>query len=180
MNNQERILACRYAKAFFNTYQDYIEYDDLYVLERAERFFIEHKEINFLMKVSSLSIKAKQDALVFISKQIGLKDVFITLLFLLIDKKRSSLFVEVFKQLRLELKRRKSITEWMVTSSLVLNDVQKNTIEAFLKKIVGAHSICTYKQNQALIAGVRIQSDTLLWENSLQQRLQRITRFLVQ
>lgn len=180
MNNQERLLSRRYAKAFFNVYEEQIDFDDFYALERAEKFFVERKEINFFMKISSLSSKAKQDALVSISQQIGLKSIFLKLLFLLIEKKRSSFFPEIFKQLRLELKRRKSITEWMITSSIVLSDLQKDTLEVFLKKTVGMHTVCTYKQNQALIAGVRIQSDTLLWEDSLQQRLQRITRFLVQ
>lgn len=180
MNTQERILSSRYAKAFFNLYEDQITFDDLYALERAEKFFLERKEINFFMKISSLNMQAKEEALVKLCKQFGLQAIFLKLLFLLVEKKRSSFLPELFRQLRLELKRRKSITEWLVTSSMLLNKTQKDTIEKFLKKTVGMHTICTYKQDETLIAGIRVQSDSLLWEVSLRQRLQRITRFLVQ
>ncbi len=180
MNTQERTLSCRYAKAFLNIYENQMTFDDLYALERAERFFLERKEINFFMKISSLNMQVKKEALVKLCSQFGLQDVFLKLLFLLVEKKRLSFLPELFKQLRLELKRRKSITEWLVKSSIFLNEMQKETIENFLKKTVGMHTICTYKQDETLIAGVRVQSDTLLWEVSLRQRLQRITRFLVQ
>ena len=180
MNRQESIISFRYAKAFFNLYEDQIIIDDLYALERAEKFFLERKEIHFFMKISSLDAHYKKNALVLLCKQFGLQPLFLTLLFLLIDKKQSSFLPEIFKQLRLELKRRKFITEWMITSSILLDQAQKDIIEKFLKKSVGIYIFCSYKQDITLIAGIRVQCDTLLWENSLRQQLKCITRFLVQ
>ncbi len=179
MNMQKRLLAKRYAVAFFNVYKNQVVDADFQALDRAYCFFIEHKNINCFMKLTSLDENHKKEALRIIIKKIGLSEVFISLLDLLTDQKRTCFLPELFFALKVQFKKVKNITEWTVQSSLTLSKERKGYIEGMLKKISKNNIRCTYKLDTTLIAGIRLQSEQLLWESSVRQKLQRITRFLM-
>jgi len=180
VNVVQQLLARRYARAFFNVYGTMVVETDFEGLERARIFFVQHKNINFFMKLSSLDAAVKKSAVKVLLKDLGLSPIFSKVLSLLIDEKRTYFLPEFFYQLRNEFKKVKGVTEWKISSSQDLSEDDQKIIEAFLKKTSKNDIYCVYECNNALIAGVRMQSDELLWENSVRQRLQRIARFLAQ
>ena len=57
---------------------------------------------------------------------------------------------------------------------LLLSMNDKEQIEQFLVRATGHTNIYKYKVDNALIAGVRLQSETLLWEHSIAKQLRQL------
>ena len=70
------------------------------------------------------------------------------------------------------------IMTFTISSSETLTDQQKKKIETFLHKHVDETVSCSYTLDKTLIAGVRLQSDCLLWEDSIRGRLQTLQESL--
>lgn len=58
-----------------------------------------------------------------------------------------------------------------VASSCELLDEQRKSIESFIARHVSGKKSYTYTVDPSLIAGVRIYSDTILWEVSIEKQL---------
>ena len=179
MNIKEIILARCYAKAFLNISGDAITETDFSAMCKGYDFFFQRKRLSFLMQLSALPKKIKNDGIEILRKELGLSPVFNQLLFLIIEKKHSFLFAELFRQLCFEYRRRNTITLFYVYSSIELLQEQKKVIKKFLHSLSGKRVICFYKIDTSLIAGIRLQSDDLLWENSIRQRLLHARRALL-
>ncbi len=101
---------------------------------------------------------------------------FITLTRTLIEHKRIWLAAAVFRRLFALYKERTGLHQFVVRSSHELTDELRIEVERFLARAAGQGSIYTYTVDNRLIAGIRMQSDTLLWENSVRKQLNTVRR----
>jgi len=61
-----------------------------------------------------------------------------------------------------------------VSSSHALLDEQKRELEAFVERTSGQHFFFETKIDKSLIAGIRLEGDLLMWEDSISCKLQAI------
>lgn len=178
MQIKQKILARRYALAFLNTYFVSLKKTDLQGIIDLRDFFKKRRRACFLMRLSLLDDTVKCNALDAIVKEFNVSVCFQKIIHLLIAHKRTLLLEDVFGEIYNEYKDRKGLITFTVTSAGKMSDQQKNKIENFLKDITQKAVACSYQEDQSLIAGVRLQSDQLLWETSIKDRLNNVTSML--
>jgi F0F1-type ATP synthase delta subunit len=76
-------------------------------------------------------------------------------------------------------KERAGIHDFVIKSAVALSQQEKDQIEKFLARKTGQDNIYTYHVDTRLIAGVRLRSQTLLWEHSIAQQLRQLELSLV-
>jgi len=176
INNKrkERYLARRYAQAFLNVFGKKLSASDQENLCAGATFFEEHRKAIFLMQLGFLEEEIKLEALTKIGNKMGLPAIFENLMKLLVEHKRAFLLEEVFKQLCSIFKEQLGTMQFTVKSAGELTDEQKKEVVAFLAKETGKNIFCIYKQDPSLIAGIHLQNEHFLWENSIRGRLSRV------
>ncbi|MGB8366998.1 MAG: F0F1 ATP synthase subunit delta, partial [Candidatus Babeliales bacterium] len=93
------------------------------------------------------------------------------LLELLLNDNRAFLICDVLYYVCLLYRQYKNITKFAMISSHLLSEEDKKIIKHFLMQMTEQDIMYTTKIDKKLIAGIRLQSDTLLWEYSIRQRL---------
>lgn len=172
MNNQT-LIAKRYAQAFLNTTSFSLE--DFKKVQQAVFFLEQHPEVFVLLKIPLLDASVKRTALEKkIIENFGLPKSFITLLDVLVVKKRSELILDVLKNILVIYKEQNNVQLFTISSSSILDEAQMDVIKKFLKNKTNATVLTTFCHDTNLIAGVRMQSDELQWEYSVAKQLKQI------
>ncbi len=170
MNRHEEILARRYAKAFLNVYGDQITQDGYHAIVLALRFLKENREIITYFKFPRMHEEKKQ-AIQKLVKMFALPERFISLTNLLCKQQRLYLLVVVLKVLLELYRKEKGIMEFSIKSSHELSELQVKEIQQFLSIKTGKIIFYHYALDKQLIAGIRLMSHSLLWEQSIAQQL---------
>lgn len=171
MIGSEAYLAKKYAQAFFNVYGDQLSDKDFYNICSAGSFFARHKQVLFFLTwpiiETDIKVKAiKQALLVF-----HLSDPFDKLVDLLATHKRTFLIMLVLDKLCALYKKNNKIMTFSIASSHQLEADQLDILKRFLMGITGQTIMYEYKVDKKLIAGIRMESQTLLWEYSISMQL---------
>jgi len=174
MDIQARKIARNYAKAFLNYIGDVLTPSHCEILKTALSSFKQYPEAITLLKIPTISSKLKKEKLLFWFNALKLPVDITKLLDVLVQHQRLFLFSEVMEQLCSEYYERNNIVEFCIRSTVLLKQEQVDSIHAFLEHKIGKHIRSTSMLEKKLIAGVRFQSDTFLWEYSLRQRLRNI------
>lgn len=178
MNRLRDRLARRYARAFLNVFSTTLSSSDLENLKKMAKFLSKHSHACFLMELSLLPEDVKIKAIIDVCKRFNLSDPCHKLWLLLVKHQRASLFPDVLYLIVELYQRDANIMTFTVSSSMALSDHQKQKIEKFLHTHVKGSVLCSYILDQKLIAGIRLQSDSLLWENSIQRSLRMLQESL--
>jgi len=166
MNNKD-IIARKYAKAFLNLYEDQISLEDLDNIRKLEHFFASHKKVIFFLSVPNIQTITKEKLLDELFQRFNLKTLLNPLVHLLSNSKRLFLIDNILTHIKLIYKKRNDITRFTITSSHEMPPQDIKIIEKFLACQTNKTIISTYNIDKKLIAGIRLQSDTLLWEYSI-------------
>ena len=126
------------------------------------------------MRLSLLDDAIKRTALLTLCQELELPDVCQKLLNLLVEDKRSLLFGSVFGALQTQINERLNATVCHVSYVGALTQSDKQSITSFLEQATGKTVLCHYRLDPTLIGGVRLQTDNLLWEDSVRNSLNRI------
>jgi F-type H+-transporting ATPase subunit delta len=179
--NEQIVIARRYAHAFLNVFIESLSNNDLTNIEQAIDFFTKHKQLIALLKVPHIDTQQKSDALEYILLKIyHLPESFKKLVSLLVSQKRAYYILEVLIQLNEYYQIYKNIEYFQIKSSHQLEQKELELLEQFLKEQTEAIIIYKYEIDPDLIAGIRMQSNTLLWEYSIQKQLNALTHQLKQ
>ncbi len=169
------LLAHRYAIAFLNVYQHSLTVPVIKRLAELIKFLESHKQSLFYVKVSSIPEIIKRDVLGQLFEQFELKTpAFFALLTTLAQHKRLFLSLPILHKIYQDYEKRMNISEFVVATATQLNQDQITTIQKFLEKQIQQAVDLTVTLDRSLIAGIRIQSDTLLWEHSIRKQLKDI------
>ena len=175
MNNRQ-IIARKYAKAFLNLYLDEVTSDDFNAIKHLAVFFSKHKKSLYFLSIPSIHTETKKEAIDELLKKFKLYHIFEPLVRTLISAKRTFLIYDILKEVVLLYKQRKNIMMFNIISSHQLDDSDVKIIEKFLaiktnKKIMSQSAI-----DKELVAGIRLQSDTLLWEYSIYKQCEALRK----
>lgn len=174
--NSKSIVASKYAKAFLNVYIQQISIDNLNSIEKLIAFFDVHRKTIFFLSVPNIKRSKKEEILSQLFEKFDLNGPLRPLINILASQKRLFLINEILKYISLFYKKRKNIMMFNISISHKLDTQDLEIIEQFLsiktgKKIMSQHSV-----DKNLIAGIRLQSNTLLWEYSIRQQCQTLLK----
>jgi len=169
MNNKD-IIARKYAKAFLHIFIDKMTLNDFHTIKKLESFFSNHKKTLFFLSIPNINPEQKYTLLVKLLKQFEAFEHLEALIRLLLNHKRVFLIKDVLKQIILLYKELKNIMLFNITSSDQLDESSLEIIEKFLATNSGKNIIWQHKIDKNLVAGIRLKSDSLLWEYSIQKQ----------
>lgn len=176
---KKRRVAASYAQAFCNihpTLDQEVFFASLARIEAAHN----HYPVFFgLLHASSIRPRDKRAALEFFAEKHTLPLPFTTLLVTLAQHKTIDLLPLTLEALAREYKKRRNITDVMITSSAPLSLEEKSKVSAFAAEKIPSHElIYSFSEDEALISGIKIQSDSYYYENSIARTLVQIENSL--
>jgi ATP synthase F1 delta subunit len=175
MNQPAAYIARRYAKAFLDLYRDKLHVDDLEKLSTLEQFLMTNKPVLSLLNALQKDSRSQTLALEQLLTRFEVTFL-IPVARLLLKARRMFLLPELLKQLCRLYQKWHKIMFFTVTCSRQLASEELAIIRAFLTRLTGLTVICTTSVDKNLIAGIRLQSDTLLWEYSLAKQMRLLKR----
>ncbi len=177
--NAAQIVARKYAQACINVFLEHISLDDFYNIVAAQKYIKARKRILFFLRLSVIQDSIKKQVLYTICEKFKLGKPIQKLVNLLIDDKRSFLFEQVLSALIELYKKKQHIYAFKFIGAYELSPKDEEQLQAFLAKQTGYDIIYESMVDKELIAGVRLQSDTLLWEHSIRKQLHDIELQLI-
>jgi F-type H+-transporting ATPase subunit delta len=174
MNYTESVLAQRYAQAYLNLYIDSISYKDFRAIRDAGLFFAKNRHLLFFLNWPAIKkvtkITALQQALEYCQVPSSINHLVV----LLAAHKRMFLITKILEYICALYEKKHAIAQVTISSSHPMTDQQLKVMQQFLAHKTGLSIIYDYKIDKKLIAGIRMQSNTFLWEHSINQQLENI------
>ncbi len=174
MNITNIHLARRYAIAFLRLYGNTIDSQAFLTIKNTYQFLQLHPEIMFFLSRPMISDEEQKICLKKLTQKFSLLPEFERLVELLIEHRRTYLFNDILRSLLWEYQIMFNTILFFVTSSHALSKVELDSIKNFLEKTSGALVIIEHTIDKSLIAGIKIISDMLCWEYSINRQLNRI------
>jgi len=179
MMNAGPILAKKYATAFLNVFERDVSLQDISHVCAAGDFLTRNRTLLYFLAWPALSVDVKIKALQDVLEKFRLAYSFEKLVALLAADRRLHIIDAVFSHICLLYMTRKKIANVAITSSHQLSPADIETIEQFLVNITGLSIIYDYKIDKNLIAGIRLQSGTFLWQYSVRKQLDQMKLQLI-
>lgn len=171
--NGRLTLAKKYATAYLNLFDEQFDLNSIGRVHEAISFF-DHPEVQSALKLPTIASDCERDNLQRVLERFQLPVSLMRLVDLLLVHKRIVLFPDILVELSKLYKERHGIATYQIISSQKLDEKDLASINAFLSKLSGKHIISTEKIHESLIAGIRLQSETTLWEYSIRKQLNEL------
>lgn len=175
------IIAKKYAIALLNTSKENLSEKMVQQLDHFADLLKRNKSIIAYLTLPTLSSSAKQMLVQKITTHFNLDALLAKMIVHLINKKRIYLLGLIIKHVIKQYQIRNSISVFFVSTSHPLQEEEKQRIIDSILEMVPHEKIqTTFAVVPELISGIRIQSDTLLWERSISRLLQRTQQITFQ
>lgn len=173
--NVPHLLARKYARAFLAVARGQFTLDMVSVCS-ALAHALEESKMQMQRIMALMHEKEQQKVMEQVVAQSGLPAAFGNLIRLLIQEKRLILLPLVLEQIVDLYKEQEGILMCTVTSSHPLDATLRAAVQQFLARATGRVIMEQYVIDKSLIAGIRMRSDTVLWEYSIDKQLKAIAR----
>ncbi len=165
-----------YARAFLNVCGEDITQEMVRNFVQAASFLHDHRRVLFLLKVPLISDAVKKRGIQELATRFHLPGCIDELFDLLLQHRRASLFAKVLQAIVTEYNKRYQHEIVLVTSAIALTEPQKKVIMRFIEAQFSGTKEYRFKTDTSLIAGIKIMSNTLLWESSIDNYLRECTQ----
>ena len=167
-------LSRKYAKAFNNVFAARLSLSDIEHIAQATDYLESRRRTCFFLRLPVIDDDTKKQALILMCKRFSLPLAVENLIDLLLSHKRSYILPHVLTYIVELYKIRHKILNFTIASSHQLSEKTIETIQEFLAKQTGNTIMYIDKIDKKLIAGLRLESTTFLWEYSIRKHLRRI------
>lgn len=177
------VLARRYAQAYLNVYEHELT-DSVRENIKALRDFLGlNSRIVFFLMVPSIAEEVKVRGIAFLGEKFELPKGLQKSMHILLQSKRACLLGRFFDFIDILYQKKYGRVSFVVSSSHEIASQDKEILQNFLKKLVSLEKcadradydiLCTYKIDKKLIAGIRMQSNTHVWEHSIAKQLRSV------
>ncbi|MGB8467654.1 MAG: F0F1 ATP synthase subunit delta [Candidatus Babeliales bacterium] len=168
MNNQQK-LARLYAQAYMGVYGHTLDRTHIATLELLARLFIDDTRARALIKFPHAAA-LQQQWFTRLAKQCAVES-WLAIVMLLMQHARLQLLGLVTHSIVTLYYQKHDMLRCTIETACPVLSQEYETIAHFFEKMAGKEIIYTTKVDTALIAGVRISSSTVLWEDSIRKRL---------
>lgn len=166
MDAQSDLLASRYARALFEYVKPPFEEQTLFKLE-ALASFLKQYQLR-LVGIDRLTLER-------IVNLYKLEKIKLNLILMLLEKRKAlPLFRSVITVFLTLYKEYHTSMVCVLRSSHLLTDEQKNTFISCIERLSGKRIFYSFVHDRSLIAGIRIESETMVWEHSISRKLRLI------
>ncbi len=176
MDIRSVILSRKYAEAFLNLFFDSITPETISNLTKLQHYLKNHKNATILFSLHHIPLDAKLKLLDDLGLQLHSCEHIKKLFEILIRHDRAELVLQVFTKICQLYRERKNILMFDIQGSHELDEQSIASIEKFLARSTGKNIQSKQHINKDLIAGLRLQSDTFLWEYSISKQIKKLTQ----
>jgi ATP synthase F1 delta subunit len=176
MDIRATILARKYAQAFLNLYIDQITPQSYAHLLNLQVYLHNHRNALIYFSFPHIALEEKLALFDKLEEKIKPSEPVKKLFKSLIKHNRIMLAPEILIKICDLYRERKNILLFSIESSHELDADAIATIEQFLRHNTGKKIESKSHVNHTLIAGLRLQSNTLSWEYSIHKQLQELTK----
>ena len=170
MRRNEQRLALIYAKAVYNLLKDQLSEEQYEQLLGLAHELDTQRIAMLLVQV----VQAETTVLETFFSNAGFGDLFVPLVKLLTAQRRIVLFPLILRAVYRRHLADKGIMHFIIESPVELTKKEQEGFVSFLQKKTGKEIRYTLKSNPDLLAGVKMYSDTLGYEHSIQQKLYQL------
>lgn len=174
--NGQRGVAKKYATAFLNVFGDQILLQDYHALLFTVDFLKKHYTALTLLSVPTISRAQKIYCIEKLFAHTQAPSLLLRVAKLLVEHQRIELLPLVCECIVQLYEKRNHIMPVTLTSFPALEAEQVKKIVNFLAEKTGQYITYTAHVDKKLIAGVRMQSGSFLWEYSIAQQLRVLKR----
>lgn len=177
---RSRVLARRYAQAFVQAFGNSI---DIHLIERfrqAADYLVAHKKITIFLALPCVDDAHKFAMLDRVCKHLNVNPASYKLITLLLKHKRSWLLPQVLYAITEQLYKARGVEFFTIESFPALTHEQLETVEHQLSAMTKRTILYRYRTNPTLIAGIRAQSASYLYERSIAARLRAVRQALTE
>ena len=168
--------ASAYAHAYLNLYEKELNRASIEAIDQAAHFLHEHRRALFLLKVPVMGEAVKRDGMRELQKRFQLPNSILNLFDLLLHNGVAGLLAAIFSCIVHEYYKRNSIEQIRIISSYDLSESEKKEWKAFADARFPGEKEYRFEVDTRLIAGIKIMSDTMLWESSIERYLRECTQ----
>jgi len=172
-------VAKKYAQAYLNVYGEQHSFQDFCSMWRAAQFLSEHHNLLFYLSLSIIDEVDKRRFIDLLFEKFHLFSSLKELFYLMLKNKHIHLAVYVLRDMYTLYKIQHNIVDLQVISSGELSETQIEEIKSFFMQLSGQDPHIHYQVNPLLIAGIRLQTETFLWEYSIAQQLRKLKQELI-
>lgn len=172
-------IAKKYAHAYLNCFGNQHTFEDFCSMWRASQFLSEHHSLLFYLSLSMISEKDKKRFIDLFFEKFHLFDSLKKLFYLLLKNKHIFLGADTLRDIYGLYKIKNKIADLQVTSGCDLSADQLDEIKHFFTRLSGENVVVRYSVDPSLIAGIRLQTETLLWEYSIAKQLRKLKQELI-
>ena len=172
-------VAKKYAQAYLNVCAQEHTFEDYCSMWRAAQFLSEHHSLLFYLSLSIIDEVDKKRFIDLLFEKFHLFPSLKQLFYLLLKNKHIHLAADTLRDIYALYKIQHNIVDVQLTSSGELTEKQIEEIKHFFTQLSGHHVQIRHHVNSALIAGIRLQTATNLWEYSIAQQLRKIKQELI-
>jgi len=176
MRYSQSLIAKQYAKAYILEFGSSLQWQDIERLTSVMKFCRRHH--TFMSLVSELTTKdLKRHVLVDdMFAHFSLPDSLKKLVDIMVVHKRLPLFSSVVQDICCLYLEKNNMLEVTISTATDLDADELKKFEDFFMKLSGKKIISHVIIDESLIAGVRMQSDVLLWEYSIAARIRLLAQ----
>jgi F-type H+-transporting ATPase subunit delta len=167
-------LARKYAIAFLNVNSSNISESVVWDVKKAYIFLKDKPELLLILTLPTMVKADKVKALEAFMKKLNLPSQFKSLFELLLKHRRPMLVGQVLKYIYLLYPTYIDSLLFDFMSATELGVEEQKELKKFIEAQAKKNVIFEVVQDKSLIAGVRLQSRSLLWECSVRDRLNRL------
>lgn len=174
---QKQSLARKYAQACVNIFNQQMSYDDCIALNTLAAFLSTHSHIFFFFYMPFIEDSVKLQAYDILQELYNVPSWLKSLFTLLLNDKRLFLFIYVLREICVLYAKKANIDIFTITSAHALIDQQQKECSLFLSHITRKKIITHFALDKSLVAGIRMQSNEMLWEHSIKKQLRAMHQF---
>ncbi len=175
MKNESPILARRYAQAYVNLFGSSLTLEAALRLPVVASILEKHRSLLILAGLHATQERSKSQ-IKDLFKIAGFDaSLYSSLLELVASHNRLGLMPGILRNIYKRYFDMRGIMHFTIESALPLYDEERDALLAFLRKKTAKEIQYTLVVNPALIAGIKMYSDTLGYEHSVQQKLYELS-----
>lgn len=178
MDIRSTILARKYAQAFLNLYFDQITQENYSNMFTLRSYLQTHRNVLLYFSLPHIALEKKLDLFDQIETKIKPSEPFKELFETLIRHDRIMLAPSILVKICELYRERKNVMFFSIESSHELDAQTIATLETFLARHTDKKIESESRINHDLIAGIRLQSDTQLWEYSIRKQIHELTKLV--
>ena len=169
----------KYAQAFLNVFDARLAPEVFGHIQSFKAVLADHKDALFFLSLPHISDERKLDVIRSVVSLPLAQEMLVSLVRLLIAHKRSEYIVSILGLVCQLYREQHKIMVFTISSAHELEQAQLTALQAFLADKTSHAIEYNVKINKKLIAGIRMQSSTYLWEYSIRKQLATINYLMI-